>query len=68
MTDNKLGTWVYFRTEAGLYTVGFYSPNGQWATDSDHDNAEAAAARCHYLNGGNPASAPAVDDTDDDAE
>ena len=45
-------TWVYVRSEPGLYTVGFYSPDGEWHTDSDHGNKDAAADRVHYLNGG----------------
>lgn len=45
-------TWVYLRSEPGLYTVGFYHPDGRWESESDHDTKEAAAARCHYLNGG----------------
>jgi len=49
--------WVYRQTEAHLWTVGFYSPKGEWNTDSDHDSKAAAAARTHYLNGGsNPSN------------
>lgn len=44
--------WVYESFEKGLYTVGYYKPNGEWIPDSDHDTREAAAARCHFLNGG----------------
>jgi len=43
--------WVYVRSEPGLYTVGFYDPDGNWHTDSDHADKESAAARVHYLNG-----------------
>ena len=35
-----------------LYTVGHYNPAGRFIPESDHDNAEEAAARVHYLNGG----------------
>lgn len=45
-------TWVYERTEPGLYTVGFYDPNGKWHPDSDYANREEAANRVHHLNGG----------------
>lgn len=45
-------TWVYIKSEPGLWTVGFYDPAGAWHTDSDHSDREAAAARVHYLNGG----------------
>lgn len=51
--------WVYKRTESGLWTVGFYAPihagssaGTYWQPESDHDSAEKAAARVHYLNGG----------------
>jgi hypothetical protein len=45
-------TWVYMRTEPQLWTVGFYTPDGVWKTDSDHDVRDEAAKRVHYLNGG----------------
>jgi hypothetical protein len=45
-------TWVYKRTEPGLWTVGFYAPDGTWHTDSDHGSPDEAAARVHFLNGG----------------
>lgn len=48
-------TWVYKETEwyGGeiLYTVGFYSPDGTWHTDSDHEDREVAAKRTAWLNG-----------------
>jgi hypothetical protein len=52
--------WVYIQSEfagrmycvANLFTVGFYSPNGEWHSDSDHASAKEAAARVHWLNGG----------------
>lgn len=44
--------WVYIRSEPGLYTVGFYGPDGKWNADSDHGSQEDAAVRVHYLNGG----------------
>lgn len=50
-------TWVYLRSEPGLYTVGFYDPRGGWHADSDYDTTENAAARVHYLNGGDPTPA-----------
>lgn len=45
-------SWVYIQSEPGLFTVGFYTPDGSFMTDSDHFNREDAAARVHYLNGG----------------
>lgn len=45
--------YVYIRSEKNLWTVGFYSPNGEWNPESDYDTPEKAAERVHYLNGGN---------------
>jgi len=42
----------YRETEPGLFTVGFYSPTGEWNSESDHDSREEAAKRVSYLNGG----------------
>jgi hypothetical protein len=47
-----MATWVYIQTEPLLFTVGFYSPDGKWHTDSDHNSRREAAERVHYLNGG----------------
>jgi len=44
--------WVYLKSEPSLWTVGFYSPNGKWHAESDHESEEAAASRTHWLNGG----------------
>jgi hypothetical protein len=44
-------TWVYLRSEPGLWTVGFYTPDGEWEPESDHGSADEAAERVHYLNG-----------------
>ena len=44
--------WVFIKSEEGLYTVGFYDPQGGWHTDSDYDYKSEAAQRVHYLNGG----------------
>ena len=35
-----------------LWTVGFYSPDGQFHPESDHESEESARERVHYLNGG----------------
>ena len=43
--------YVYINSEPGLWTVGFYSPDGLWIPESDHETAEKAAERVHYLNG-----------------
>jgi len=44
--------YVYIKSEPGLFTVGFYSPEGKWNPESDHEKEEAAVERVHYLNGG----------------
>lgn len=44
--------FVYKQTEPGLYTVGFYSPDGEWHSASDHESSNDAANRVHWLNGG----------------
>jgi hypothetical protein len=43
--------WAYVQSEPTLWTVGFYSPDGKWHTESDHGTPEAAAERCAWLNG-----------------
>jgi hypothetical protein len=43
--------YVYIQSEPGLWTVGFYSPNGEWVPESDHNDKDAAAYRVAYLNG-----------------
>jgi hypothetical protein len=44
-------SWVYIKSEPRLWTVGFYTPDGKWEPESDHENSEEAAKRVHYLNG-----------------
>lgn len=43
--------YVYIQSEPGLYTVGFYDPNGKWNPESDHESTESAANRVAFLNG-----------------
>lgn len=50
------GPYVYKKSEPGLWTVGFYEPNGKWMPESDHSSPEDAAAQVHYLNGGERAA------------
>lgn len=45
--------YVYIRSEPGLFTAGFYAPDGKWHAESDWPATEEAAARVRYLNGGN---------------
>jgi hypothetical protein len=44
-------SWVYRLTEPHLWTVGFYSPVGEWFIDRDYSDREEAAKRVAYLNG-----------------
>ena len=43
--------YVYIRSEPGLWTVGFYDPDGEWHPESDHGNTDDAAKRVAWLNG-----------------
>lgn len=45
-------SWVYVRSEPQLWTVGFYSPDDEWISDSDHGSRGEAADRVRWLNGG----------------
>ena len=44
--------YVYIRSEPQLWTVGFYTLDGEWIAESDHGCSEDAAERVHWLNGG----------------
>ena len=44
--------YVYVVSEPGLWTVGFYSPDGEWHAESDYNLKYEAAERVHWLNGG----------------
>lgn len=44
--------YVYIESERNLWTVGFYRPDGEWVSESDHSKREEAAKRVRYLNGG----------------
>ncbi|MEW5248635.1 hypothetical protein [Microbulbifer discodermiae] len=46
--------YVYKKMESELWTVGFYTPDGQWEPESDHSSQEDAANRAAFLNGGSP--------------
>ena len=46
--------YVYINSEPGLWTVGFYSPDGKWHPESDHDDHNEAAKRVAWLNGSRP--------------
>jgi len=53
-------SYVYIQSEPGLWTVGFFGPCGDWESESDHGSKEDAAARVHYLNGGNEPENPFI--------
>lgn len=44
--------YVYKQSEPGLWTVGFYTPEGKWIAESDWSDHNEAAERVRYLNGG----------------
>jgi hypothetical protein len=44
-------SYVYIRSEPGLWTVGFYRPDGKFEPESDHRDPEEAAKRVAWLNG-----------------
>jgi len=46
-----MSCWIYIESERGLWTVGFYTPDGKFCSDSDHNDRQSAADRCAYLNG-----------------
>jgi len=50
--------YVYIMSEPGLWTVGFYDPQGKFHPESDHSSTDEARARVHYLNGGSPPPKP----------
>jgi len=43
--------YVYLSSEPGLWTVGFYSPDGEWHPEHDTPDKEEAAQRVAWLNG-----------------
>ena len=43
--------YVYKNSEPGLWTVGYYDPDGKWQAESDHETTTAAAERVAWLNG-----------------
>ena len=50
-------TWTYRPTDIGLFTVGFYDPDGSWqAEDQEHVCASTARARVAWLTRDQPGS------------
>lgn len=35
-----MNQWIYKETDEGVWSVGFYSPQGQWEPVSNHDDPE----------------------------
>ena len=44
--------YIYLNSEPGLWTVGYYDPQGNFQPEGDYNDKERAAQRVHYLNGG----------------
>lgn len=42
-----------YKPLGNYYSVGFYTPDGEWIEESLCETREEAAGRVHYLNGGN---------------
>lgn len=51
MRERSYTMYVYIKSEPGLYTTGFYDPQGKWHSDEDYNDKEQAAKRVAYLNG-----------------
>lgn len=47
------GCWLYRGFGKNDWRLGFYPPGGKWITVRNYEAEKNAAARCHYLNGGN---------------
>lgn len=44
-------SWVFKRTEPGLWTSGYYDPDGRFEPQADHESPGEAADHVAYLNG-----------------
>lgn len=60
-------SYIYKRTEPGLWTVGYLGGDGQFEPESDHGSAREAAQMVAWLNGGGGPE-PGTEDADDDIE
>lgn len=52
-------SFVYRKHEPGLYTVGFYTPDGEWEEEPRHAQKGDAVQRTTWLNGGGEPDGPA---------
>lgn len=51
-SENRI-MWVYQLDDGtGNWVVGFFTPTGDWVTESSYDKKADAAQHVHYLNGG----------------
>ncbi|MFU0833754.1 MAG: hypothetical protein ACFWUC_12560 [Oscillospiraceae bacterium] len=46
--------YSYQKTEPGQWSVGMFTKDGEWQTESVWYTSEEAAERAHWLNGGKP--------------
>ena len=44
-------SYTYIPSEPGLWTVGFYTPDGVFIPESDHGTAQEAETRARWLSG-----------------
>lgn len=44
--------YVYQKSEEALWSVGFFTSDGRWVSESDWESPQLAAIRCNWLNGG----------------
>jgi hypothetical protein len=54
-------SWVYIRTtKEGVetFSVGFFTPDGEFRLDKDFDNRQDALELVHFLNGGELVAPP----------
>jgi len=49
----EVDMYVYISSEPGLWTVGFYQPDGKFVPESDHPSIVTACSRVSFLNGNN---------------
>lgn len=44
--------YVYQKSEEALWSVGIFTSDGRWVSESDWESPQLAAIRCNWLNGG----------------
>lgn len=58
-------SYVYKRTEPGLWTAGYLTDSGKFESESDHGSPREAAERVAWLNGGG-GTEPGTEDEDEE--